>query len=185
MQDFECFTILEQGSVPGLQILSQGGEWILAPPIPGTMVVNIADCLSTWLENSRSDSILLIDEYRTNKKFKSTIHRVTNLSGEERYSIPFFFGIDYDATVSVLENHTSIDNPPCTAPFKAGEVCDKLNCYLLRQLLTIHPSSGSVIKLLMPMFLSKAKYASHWHPQYISEHHGVGKGRCVHSSASD
>lgn len=133
------------------------------------MVVNIADCLSTWLENSPSDSILLIDEYRTNKKFKSTIHRVTNLSGEERYSIPFFFGIDYDATVSVLENHTSIDNPPCTAPFKAGEVCDKLNCYLLRQLLTIHPPSGSVIKLLMPMFLSKAKYASHWHPQYISE----------------
>lgn len=59
---------------------------------------------------------------RTNKKFKSTIHRVTNLSGEERYSIPFFFGIDYDATVSVLEKHTSAENPPCRAPFKAGEV---------------------------------------------------------------
>ncbi|KAJ6119978.1 hypothetical protein N7523_004258 [Penicillium sp. IBT 18751x] len=103
--DYECFTILSQGSVPGLQVLSHSGDWILARPIPGTMVVNIADCLSTW----------------TNKKFKSTIHRVTNLSGEERYSIPFFFGVDYDATVSVLENHTSIDNPPCVAPFKAGE----------------------------------------------------------------
>ncbi|KAJ5677725.1 uncharacterized protein N7477_003358 [Penicillium maclennaniae] len=103
--DYECFTILSQDSVPGLQVLSHSGDWILARPIPGTMVVNIADCLSTW----------------TNKKFKSTIHRVTNLSGEERYSIPFFFGVDYDATVSVLENHTSIDNPPCVAPFKAGE----------------------------------------------------------------
>ncbi|KAJ5690045.1 hypothetical protein N7462_004437 [Penicillium macrosclerotiorum] len=88
--DWECFTILSQGKVPGLQVLNHNGEWILAPPIPGTLVVNIADCLSTW----------------TNKKFKSTIHRVTNLSGEERYSIPFFFGIDYDATVG---------------PFKAGE----------------------------------------------------------------
>ncbi|KAJ5939042.1 hypothetical protein N7466_002176 [Penicillium verhagenii] len=103
--DWECFTILSQGRVPGLQVLNQRGEWILAPPIPGTLVVNIADCLSTW----------------TNKKFKSTIHRVSNLSGEERYSIPFFFGIDYDATVSVLDNHTSKDNPPCRAPFKAGE----------------------------------------------------------------
>jgi isopenicillin N synthase-like dioxygenase len=62
MQDFECFTILEQGSVPGLQILSQSGEWILAPPIPGTMVVNIADCLSTWFEGPPSDSILPIDK---------------------------------------------------------------------------------------------------------------------------
>lgn len=65
---------------------------------------------------------LSADPSRTNKKFKSTIHRVTNMSGEERYSIPFFFGIDYDATVSVLENHTSVDDPPCRAPFKAGEV---------------------------------------------------------------
>jgi isopenicillin N synthase-like dioxygenase len=62
------------------------------------------------------------DSSRTNKRFKSTIHRVTNVSGEERYSIPFFFGIDYDATVSVLDNHTSEDHPPCRTPFKAGEV---------------------------------------------------------------
>ncbi|KAJ5713119.1 uncharacterized protein N7483_010300 [Penicillium malachiteum] len=103
--DWECFTILSQGKVPGLQVLNHRGEWILAPPISGTLVVNIADCLSTW----------------TNKKFKSTIHRVTNISGEERYSIPFFFGIDYDATVAVLDNHTSEDNPACRPPFKAGE----------------------------------------------------------------
>ncbi|KAJ5397434.1 hypothetical protein N7509_005547 [Penicillium cosmopolitanum] len=110
--DFECFTILSQDAVPGLQVLNHNGEWILAPPIPGTLVVNIADCLSTW----------------TNKKFKSTIHRVANLSGEQRYSIPFFFGVDYDATVSVLENHTSEENPPCREPFKAGDwVREKLS----------------------------------------------------------
>ncbi|OOQ85537.1 2OG-Fe(II) oxygenase family oxidoreductase [Penicillium brasilianum] len=110
--DWECFTILSQGKVPGLEILNHKGDWILAPPIPGTLVVNIADCLSTW----------------TNKTFKSTIHRVNNLSGEERYSIPFFFGVDYDATVSVLDKYTSSENPPCRPPFKAGDwVREKLS----------------------------------------------------------
>jgi isopenicillin N synthase-like dioxygenase len=47
---------------------------------------------------------------------------VANLSGEERYSIPFFFGVDYDCTISVLKNQVSDDNPPCKEPFKAGEV---------------------------------------------------------------
>ena len=61
---------------------------------------------------------------RSNKRFKSTIHRVANLSGEERYSIPFFFGVDYDTTISVLKSQVSDDNPPCKEPFKAGEVRD-------------------------------------------------------------
>lgn len=48
LKDWECFTVLSQGKVPGLQFLDHNGNWILAPPIPGTLVVNIADCLSTW-----------------------------------------------------------------------------------------------------------------------------------------
>jgi isopenicillin N synthase-like dioxygenase len=66
--------------------------------------------------------ILCINFFRTNKTFKSTIHRVTNLTGQERYSIPFFFGIDYNATVSVLPNFITVDKPACKQPFKAGEV---------------------------------------------------------------
>jgi isopenicillin N synthase-like dioxygenase len=104
--DYECFTILAQDSVPALQVLNSSGEWVLAPPIPGTLIVNVSDTLSFW----------------SNKRFKSTIHRVANLSGEERYSIPFFFGVDYDCTISVLKNQVSDDNPPCKEPFKAGEV---------------------------------------------------------------
>ncbi|PKX96252.1 isopenicillin N synthase family dioxygenase [Aspergillus novofumigatus IBT 16806] len=103
--DYECFTILAQDSVPALQVLNNRGEWVLAPPIPGTLIVNISDTFSFW----------------SNKRFKSTIHRVANLSGEERYSIPFFFGVDYNSTISVLENQVSEDNPPCKEPFKAGE----------------------------------------------------------------
>ncbi|PIG90069.1 hypothetical protein AARAC_001934 [Aspergillus arachidicola] len=103
--DYECFTILSQDNVPALQVRNARGEWVVAPPIPGTLVVNIADCLSKW----------------TNETFKSTVHRVINLTGQERYSIPFFFGVDYNTTVSVLPSYISDDRPACVQPFKAGE----------------------------------------------------------------
>jgi hypothetical protein len=48
------------------------------------------------------------------------MHRVSNLSGNER----FFFGVDYDTTISVMGNQVSDDNPPCKEPFKAGEVSE-------------------------------------------------------------
>ncbi|KAL4740975.1 hypothetical protein BDV11DRAFT_184388 [Aspergillus similis] len=110
--DWECFTILAQDRVPALQVRNNQGHWVAAPPIPGTLVVNIADCLATW----------------SNNRFKSTIHRVVNLTGEERYSIPFFFGVDYNTTISVLGNMGSDENPPCRKPFTAGEyVLQKLS----------------------------------------------------------
>lgn len=110
---------------------------------------------------------------RTNKKFKSTIHRVTNISGEERYSIPFFFGIDYDATVSVLENHTSASNPPCVAPFKAGEVRHQYLLYILQQFLLIDTSSGFVRSLPRPMSAMKAKSSFDWLARSILEYSKV------------
>jgi len=33
--------------------------------------------------------------------FKSTLHRAINKSGEERYSIPLFFGTNYDVLLEV------------------------------------------------------------------------------------
>ena len=33
--------------------------------------------------------------------FKSTVHRAINRSGVERYSIPLFFGTDYDVKLEV------------------------------------------------------------------------------------
>ncbi|KAL3449184.1 Clavaminate synthase-like protein [Aspergillus insuetus] len=84
--DFECFTILSQDSVPALQVLNSSNQWVTATPIPNTLVVNVGDFMSFW----------------TGGKFRSTVHRVTNLTGENRYSVPFFFGVNYDATVEVL-----------------------------------------------------------------------------------
>ncbi|KAI0930777.1 hypothetical protein AcV7_004869 [Taiwanofungus camphoratus] len=83
--DYECFTILWQDDVQALQVLNNNGRWIDAVPIPGTLVVNLGDQFARW----------------TNDVFKSTVHRAVNRSGIERYSMPLFFGTDYDVKLEV------------------------------------------------------------------------------------
>lgn len=108
--DYECFTILHQ-SRSGLQVMNTANEWIEAPPIPGTFVVNIGDMLETW----------------TNGLFKSTLHRVVN-DGKERFSLPFFVAADYDAQIQPLATVISEDNPARYEKIIAGH-------HLLGQLL--------------------------------------------------
>ena len=43
----------------------------------------------------------------TDDVFKSTVHRAINRSGAERYSIPLFFGTDYDVRLEVRVCHCS------------------------------------------------------------------------------
>lgn len=86
--DFQFFTILWQDNVGGLQILGHDGQWLRAPPVPGTFVVNIADFLQRI----------------TNDVYVSNVHRVQNWSGVERLSIPFFFGFNLDEGCGVLKS---------------------------------------------------------------------------------
>ncbi|GJJ15439.1 hypothetical protein Clacol_009717 [Clathrus columnatus] len=103
--DFECFTILWQDENPALQVLNNQGKWINAIPIPGTLVVNLGDQLARW----------------TNDVFKSTVHRAINRTGVRRYSIPLFFGTDYDVTLEALPSCVSEDRPAKYEPVKAGD----------------------------------------------------------------
>lgn len=68
--DFGVLTVLAQDHVGGLQVQDANDDWIAAPPIDGTLVVNVGDLLARW----------------TNDEYKSTPHRVVNASGKERLS---------------------------------------------------------------------------------------------------
>jgi isopenicillin N synthase-like dioxygenase len=90
--DYGCLTMLAQDDAGGLQVLARSGQWLDAPPVPGSFVVNIGDMMERW----------------TNGVFTSTLHRVINISGRERYSLPYFFDPDFNAEVVCL--------PTCLAP---------------------------------------------------------------------
>ncbi len=102
--DFGCLTMLAQDDNGGLQVLKRNGSWIDAPPIPGSFVVNIGDMMERW----------------TNGVFTSTRHRVINISGRERYSIPYFFDPDFNAEVVCLETCKGPDGVATFPPTTSG-----------------------------------------------------------------
>jgi isopenicillin N synthase-like dioxygenase len=83
--DYGLLTLLAQDDNGGLAVRTSRG-WIEAPPIPGTFVCNIGDMLDRL----------------TGGYYRSTPHRVRNVSGNERLSYPFFFDPDFDAEVPPL-----------------------------------------------------------------------------------
>ena len=85
--DYGLLTILKQDNVGGLQVKSKAG-WIEAPPIKGTFICNIGDML---------DRI-------TRGTYRSTPHRVLNVSGRSRYSFPFFFDPNFDAKIRPVDS---------------------------------------------------------------------------------
>ena len=97
--DFGVLTILCQDTVGGLQIQDLAGEWFHAPPIEGTIIVNVADLLSRW----------------TDGLYKSTPHRVVNQSGKERMSIVLAFDPNPETIIDPREvfgeNHKSKNEP--------------------------------------------------------------------------
>ncbi len=83
--DYGLLTLLAQDENGGLQVKTPGG-WIEAPPISGALVVNIGDMLDRL----------------TGGLYKSTPHRVRNVSGKSRLSFPFFFDPGFDAEIVPL-----------------------------------------------------------------------------------
>jgi isopenicillin N synthase-like dioxygenase len=103
--DYGAFTMLAQDPIGGLEVKTREGEWLAAPYIPGTLILNLGDLFRAW----------------TNDKFVSNPHRVVNRTGKRRFSVPLFFNPNYNAEISCIPTCQSADNPPKYKPVTAGE----------------------------------------------------------------
>jgi hypothetical protein len=88
--DLGLMTILySDNAVGGLQVRTRAGEWVEAPVLADTFVVNLGDLMMRW----------------TNDRWVSTPHRVVNppgASGSRRLSVGMFVIPNYDAEVACL-----------------------------------------------------------------------------------
>jgi isopenicillin N synthase-like dioxygenase len=103
--DYGMITMLLQDPIGGLELKKRDGEWVSAPCVPGTLVINIGDLFQRW----------------TNDVYTSNQHRVVNRTGKERYSIPTFFNLDYNSMVSCLSTCQSADKPAKYPSIKSGD----------------------------------------------------------------
>ncbi|KAJ5714843.1 uncharacterized protein N7483_012024 [Penicillium malachiteum] len=94
------FTYLAQDNVGGLQVLNKSGEWIDAPPIEGSLVINIAQGF----------------EAITGGVCSGTTHRVIAPTSRTRYSIPYFQAVRLDLRLDELKESAAniVDRIPVT-----------------------------------------------------------------------
>ncbi|MBD2387667.1 isopenicillin N synthase family dioxygenase [Cylindrospermum sp. FACHB-282] len=115
--DYGSITLLFQDDIGGLEVQTALGDWIPAPAIPGTVVVNTGDLMQRW----------------TNHVFCSTKHRVILPSDSRvkrsRYSVAFFCHPNNDTEIACLEScqkegclmTSRVTSIPIYPPILAGE----------------------------------------------------------------
>mmetsp|Transcript_44767 Transcript_44767/g.173698 ORF Transcript_44767/g.173698 Transcript_44767/m.173698 type:complete len:312 (-) Transcript_44767:1925-2860(-) len=92
--DWGMTTILLTDGNQGLQV-KLDGVWTDIKEPEGTLICNIGDMLERW----------------TNRRFKSTMHRVVNKRGVERFSVPFFLNPRPEVVISSLPTCGTSDIP--------------------------------------------------------------------------
>ncbi|KAF5463755.1 hypothetical protein F2P56_013896 [Juglans regia] len=86
--DYGLLTLVNQDDeITALQVRNLSGEWISAPPIPGTFVCNIGDMLKIY----------------SNGLYDSTLHQVINKAPRYRVCVAYFYETNFDTAVEPLE----------------------------------------------------------------------------------
>jgi isopenicillin N synthase-like dioxygenase len=98
--DAGFMTLLPANPVDGLSIRPGEDDWWEVRQEPRSFVVNAGDMLRRW----------------SNDRLRSTMHRVLNRSGTDRYAVPFFYDPRVDTVIECLPTCTDEADPPRHAP---------------------------------------------------------------------
>lgn len=97
--DSGILTLLHQDPTGGLEVLNASGDWVPAPYVPNSIVVNIGDLLAKV----------------SGGRFIATMHRVrtsdgrgSRVDGLGRLSVPFFFEPGEDCVVRSIDGGESV-----------------------------------------------------------------------------
>ncbi|XP_055959842.1 probable 2-oxoglutarate-dependent dioxygenase At3g50210 isoform X2 [Mercurialis annua] len=86
--DYGLLALINQDDdITALQVRNLSGEWISAPPIPGTFICVIGDMLKIW----------------SNGMYDSTLHRVINNAPKYRVCIAYFHETNFDSTIEASD----------------------------------------------------------------------------------
>lgn len=99
--DSGAFTLLWQDDSGGLEVINRAGDWVGAPPVADTLVLNLGAIMDIW----------------SGGRFPATAHRVQHVSGGDRYSIPLFVNPGTEAVIAPLVP----GQHPSTSPFRYGD----------------------------------------------------------------
>ena len=102
--DHGIVTILWQDDSGGLEVMGADGEWLAAPPVPGSFVINVGELMKRW----------------TNGRFKATVHRVIHRKDAARFSMPLFCNPDFRTMVDPRQLGVA-DEAAEYAPVLSGE----------------------------------------------------------------
>jgi isopenicillin N synthase-like dioxygenase len=83
--DYGLLTLLRQDDVAGLEVWHRE-HWLAAPPVPDSFLCNVGDML----------------ERLTAGRYVSALHRVRNLTSQNRISMPLFLDPSFDAVLEPI-----------------------------------------------------------------------------------
>lgn len=135
--DMGFLTMLWQDQEGGLQIKGSSGQWLEAPPVAGSLIINIGDMLEYW----------------TGGLLRATPHRVINRHALNRYSFPYFLDPNWQAPLGRIPPAILKPCVPLTVA-AGGQRWDKLDLNSLEQGLTYGAFVWDKIRTVFPQLES-------------------------------